>query len=273
MATQIEAPPRLRLETIERPFEVPEAVDWSGHSAHAILAEFAHDLCTPVYSIGTTVELLLDTFESLDKLDKDEAARLLRRVRQGTRWLQVLLGDLTHGRLAPAPGDRLNGKPLSIGRCLERSLEIVQPLLDLRSQQIDLRLPPRPIMVWGDEHQLRRVVLNLMSNAAKYSLEHDVIEVEVITQPEWALVEVRDHGPGVRPLDQMRIFNRHVRGPAAGNEAPPNGSGLGLSIVKSLVELHAGKVGVRSEAGKGATFWFRLPRLGSRRRVRRCVSP
>jgi signal transduction histidine kinase len=238
----------------------------SYEGTHVLLAEVAHDLCTPVYSIGTTVELLLETFESLDKLDKDEAARLLRRVQKGTRWLQEMLADLTHGRLAGSASEKLRGQPLNLGRCLERSVPIVQPLLDLRYQRVDVRVPPKPVVVWGDEHLLRRVVVNLLSNAAKYSRDHDTFELSVATEQEWALVEVRDHGQGVRPLDQMRIFNRHTRGRNSNAAAPPSGSGLGLSIVKSLVELHGGSVGVRSEAGQGATFWFRLPRLGARRR-------
>ena len=251
--------------------QVP-ASDWSSHTVHALMAEVAHDLCTPVYSIGTTVELLLDTFESLDKLDKDEAARLLVRVRQGTRWLQEMLADLTHGRLAAATSDELSGKPLNLGRCLERSVPIVQPLLDLRHQRVDVRLPQRPVVVWGDEHLLRRVVVNLLSNAAKYGRDEDTVELEVAAEPEWALVEVRDHGDGVRPLDQMRIFNRHTRVRRSDGALQPVGSGLGLSIVKSLVERHGGSVGVRSEAGQGATFWFRLPRLGTRRRIPRTRS-
>jgi signal transduction histidine kinase len=229
-------------------------------------------LCTPVYSIGASVELLLETFESIDKLDKDEAARLLRRVRQGTRWLQEMLGDLTLGRLAAASVQRLHGIPLNLGNCLERSVPIVQPLLDTRAQSVELRLPQRPVMVWGDEHLLRRAVLNLLSNAAKYSHDEDTIEIDASVQSDWAVVEVRDHGDGVRPLDQMRIFNRHARGEHVPDDTPPNGSGLGLSIVKTVVELHGGNVGVHSEAGHGATFWFKLPRLGTRRRTRRSRS-
>jgi signal transduction histidine kinase len=247
--------------TLEWPFGRAESTSAST-GLHNVLAEVAHDLCTPVHSIGATVELLLESFDSLDR---EEAAHLLQRLHLGTRWLQDLLGDLAHGHLVATPGDELRGGPFSLGQSVQRALPIVQPMLDVRCQQVEITLPGRPAMVWGDEHLLRRVVVNLLSNAAKYSLPQDVIQVGVRVEANWAFVEVRDHGPGVGPLDQGRIFRRRVRGPSTNAARRPDGSGLGLSIVKSLVELHGGKVGVRSEMGSGASFWFSVPRLGSRR--------
>jgi signal transduction histidine kinase len=209
-----------------------------------------------------TLELLLD---SVDSLDRAEMARLLKRLHHGTRWLQDQLADLTRGHLAAVPGETLHAEPLSLGPCVERAMQIVQPLLDVRGQHVELRIPARPVMVWGDEHLLRRVAVNLLSNAAKYSSICDHIQINVSLDENWVSVEVQDHGEGVRPVDQMRIFNRRVRSSRHAATDAPTGSGLGLSIVKSLVELHHGQVGVHSEAGCGATFWFRLPRLGSRR--------
>lgn len=240
----------------------PAAPGGASSGLDAVLAEVAHDLGTPVHSIGTTVDLLL---EGLDSLDRDEAARLLKRLHQGTRWLQELLGDLADGRLVTITSDEVCGGPFSLNQSVERAVPIVQPMLDIRGQRAEMVMPERPVMVWGDEHLLRRVIVNLLNNAAKYSMRHDVIQVGVRVEAKWAFVEVRDHGPGVGRLDQRRIFAPRVRGPSAGKANGPHGSGLGLSIVKSLVELHGGKVGVRSQAGSGASFWFSIPRLGSQR--------
>jgi signal transduction histidine kinase len=250
-----DTPPRVPVDLSARRSPRPRLDD--------TLAEFAHDLCTPVTAIGTTVELLLARFESLDK---DEAVHLLRRLRHGARWLEELLGDVTEGRLNPAAdGYEFSGGVFSLGQCLAGVVPLMQPLLDRRGQQVALGLPSRPVMVWGDEHLLRRVLVNLLNNAVKYSAAHDLIHLTLTVDASWARVEVRDHGPGLGQLPPERAFQPRVRGPAAAAAGLPDGSGLGLSIVKSIVELHGGNVGARTAAGGGAAFWFTLPRLGTRR--------
>jgi signal transduction histidine kinase len=224
-----------------------------------VIAELVHELCAPLSSVESTVQLLM---ESLDSLDKDEAQDMLRRVHHSTRFLQDMLVNMS-GRPASADGGGLTVRPVSLGRCVERALPVVQALLDRRRQRVVLALPPRPAMVLGDEHLIRRVVVNLLTNAAKYGKNRDIIQASITTDPDWAIVEVRDHGPGVGRAEQEFIFEPYARGAAALDE---EGTGLGLSIVKTLVERHGGRVGLRTEpARRGTAFWFALPRLGSRR--------
>jgi signal transduction histidine kinase len=227
-----------------------------------VLAEIAHDLCTPVAAIRTTVELLLERLESFDQV---EGKRLLSCLRHDARWLEDLLTDLSEGRVAAGVGEDFRGAPFDLRECVKRVVPIVQPLVDNRCQRVEVDVPSRRVPVWGDEHLIRRVVINLLNNAAKYSHASDIIHVAVKLEANWAFVEVRDHGPGVSQISHVDLFRRRARSTSTAERRGPNGRGLGLSIVKSLVEWHAGKVGVRNEGGNGAAFWFALPRLGSRR--------
>ena len=114
-----------------------------------------------------------------------------------------------------------------------------------------------PVPVKGDEQALTRVVLNLVSNALRFAPGHSTVEISVSTCEPWAKLSVTDHGPGLSEEDQQQVFTRFWRGKNAGQ-----GSGLGLSIVKQVVERHGGTVVVCSELGHGATFTIALPLAG-----------
>jgi signal transduction histidine kinase len=223
-------------------------------AAHDAVAEFVHDLCTPLVSVSTAVDALL---ERIDSIDRREASELLHRARDGTRWLQELVEQMAE---VPAMTPEPMWRPalFNISSCAERSASIAKPLLRPRKQRVALQLPRRPLMVWGDERLIRRVVLNLLANAAKYGATGDTIHLAVTTRPRHVLVEVLDHGRGVSSADAQRIFGPYVRAEAPEDDAA-SGQGLGLSIVKSLVELHGGNVGVRSSTHRGTAFWFSLP--------------
>jgi signal transduction histidine kinase len=227
-------------------------------------AEIMHELCMPLSSVGTAVDLLLKDADSIDPRD---ATDLLHRVRDGTRWLQDLVSDLTSAPLAARvehPG--LSGAPFNLGHSVERAVRVAMPLFESRRQTVELSLPTRPVVVWGEEHLIRRVTLNLLNNAVKYAPEADTVHVTLTTQAKRVVVEVFDHGADLEARELERIFEPQVRGSSANSRNTP-GSGLGLSIVKSLVELHGGQVGVQSRLSHGTAFWFTLPRLGSKRRL------
>ena len=111
-----------------------------------------------------------------------------------------------------------------------------------------------PVMVKGDEQALTRVVLNLLSNALRFAPEHSAVEMSVYAEDCQAKLTVADRGPGLSAEDQQQVFTRFWRGKNAGP-----GSGLGLSIVKRVVERHGGTVSVVSELGRGSSFSVTLP--------------
>jgi signal transduction histidine kinase len=165
--------------------------------------------------------------------------------------------------VAEAP--RPSVAPFNLGHCVGRGISVARPLLEQRDQHVEVEAPARPVIVWGDELMIRRVMLNLLSNAAKYAPSGDHIEVRVTPRARRVVVEVCDHGPGIATPERELIFEPGVRGVTAGLDET-QGSGLGLSIVKSLVELHHGNVGVRRDSNGGTAFWFTLPRRRAGRR-------
>jgi signal transduction histidine kinase len=109
----------------------------------------------------------------------------------------------------------------------------------------------------GDRDRLRQLLLNLLSNAAKYTVSGDQIEMRAAAEDESVVVSVADHGPGI-PADQQRlVFDKFGRVNSGGRSKP--GAGLGLFIARSIAEAHGGTLDLRSDAGAGATFTVRLP--------------
>jgi signal transduction histidine kinase len=111
--------------------------------------------------------------------------------------------------------------------------------------------------VRGDRERLRQLLLNLLSNAAKYTVAGDEIEVRAAAEDGAVVVSVQDHGPGIAPEEQRVVFEKFGRVNAGGRSKP--GAGLGLFIARSIAEGHGGTLDVQSEVGAGATFTFRLP--------------
>ncbi len=142
---------------------------------------------------------------------------------------------------------------------IEPAIAVTQTLLERRSQRTRLICPTPAPLVLGDAHRLGQVIANLLTNASRYSDWDEEIHITVACDAEWVRVTVRDHGPGIALNDQCLVFNRYERGVGAA-AAAAEGRGLGLHIVRRIVELHGGSVGLDSVPGRGAAFWFTLPR-------------
>jgi two-component system OmpR family sensor kinase len=113
----------------------------------------------------------------------------------------------------------------------------------------------------GDRDRLRQLLLNLLSNAAKYTVSGDTIEVRAAAEDTSIVLSVADHGPGIAPEQQRLVFEKFGRVNSGGRSKP--GAGLGLFIARSIAEAHGGTLDLRSDPGAGATFTVRLPVSGS----------
>jgi signal transduction histidine kinase len=130
-----------------------------------------------------------------------------------------------------------------------------QPLLALQRQYLKLDVPASLPLVQADPRRISQVFINLISNASKYGPPGAPIVVRVRERDNEILVQVNDSGPGIPPEMQSALFQPFSRLDQTGR----SGMGLGLSIVKAIVERHGGSVGLQSAPGQGATFWFTLP--------------
>ena len=219
-----------------------------------LLATVAHELRNPLASLRLSLDMLIQDFE---ELEPDAAVRLIRRAQRSACWLQTLANNLTSTASAEAGHLDVRVEPVDLLECIEQAVLLVHALLDQRGQRVRFTTAgsPSPTRVLADPARVIQVLANLLTNASRYSVEGDEIDVHVSRVGQSVWVRVTDHGPGISPHDQQRIFGAWVR--AEGSA--PGGLGLGLSIVQNLIHKQGGRVGVESVPGQGATFWFTLP--------------
>jgi signal transduction histidine kinase len=224
------------------------------------LAMLAHELRNPLAPIGAAAQLL-------QSARKDEALidRTSRIIGRQVTHMSELIDDLldvsrvTRGQVA------LHRTTLDLGRTLEDAVEQVMPLVRARRQQLAVRLPARPIAVTADKKRLVQVFANLLNNAAKYTPEEGHIELgaEIHDDPLDARVTVyvADDGIGMAPDLVARAFELFAQAERTSDRAS-GGLGLGLALVRNLVELHGGTVACASAGlGKGSRFSVSLPYL------------
>ena len=145
-----------------------------------------------------------------------------------------------------------------VSRIVAGAADTVRPTITERSQTLDIEIADSSYVVRGDAEQLDRALVNLLSNASKYTPDGGAIEVRVALEGDCVQIDVRDSGIGI-PLDEQdHLFNRFFRASTARDHAI-SGNGLGLAIVKSIVERHDGSVSVVSAPGMGAQFTVLLP--------------
>lgn len=211
----------------------------------------AHDLRTPLTRLRGTAELALAP--EAGHVQAREA--LADCVEESERVLSMLntLMDVTE---AEAGMMRLDRKPADLCRLLREVAEVYEFVAEEKSIQIRMELPPECPADF-DVPRMRQVVANLLDNALKYTPAGGSVRLMAETRPEGALVRIRDNGMGIAAEDLDRIWTRLYRGDKSRSQ---RGLGLGLSLVKAVVEAHGGRVGVNSAPGEGSEFTVLLPR-------------
>jgi CheY-like chemotaxis protein/two-component sensor histidine kinase len=182
-------------------------------------------------------------------------ATIERQVGQLTHLVDDLLdvSRITQGKI------ELRRKVLDLREVVAPATEISRPLIDARGHQIQFRLGQEPIWVEGDPARLAQVVSNLLNNAAKYTPDQGRIEVSLERTADAAVLRVTDTGIGLRREDLQRVFEPFVQCDHSLDRAQ-GGLGIGLSLVRRIVDLHSGQVSADSEGpGQGSTFSLRLP--------------
>ena len=221
-----------------------------------VLSHVSHELRTPLTSVREATHLLADGVagplgprqERLVSIIGDSTDRLLRLV---NRTL-----DLSRLRSGLLP---LEQQPVRLGAVAARALHELRPQADAAHVRVEQVTHGAEPWVLGDEERLVEVVVNLVSNAIKASPEGETVRVDVTAEGEQATLVVEDHGVGIPTETLGHIFEPYVQGPGAAN-----GTGLGLTIAKSVVEAHHGEIVVQSEAGRGSRFAIHLPHMEDR---------
>ncbi|HEY2290764.1 MAG TPA: ATP-binding protein, partial [Thermoanaerobaculia bacterium] len=155
---------------------------------------------------------------------------------------------------------RLRKEVVDLGTIVQRAVEGSRPLIESRTHTVSLRLPAEPLRLEADATRLEQVISNLLNNAAKYTMPGGQIWVTAAREGEEAVVRVRDTGIGVPPDVLDRVFEPFVQQSSGSLARTEGGLGLGLTLVRSLVEMHGGRVEVSSPGlGQGSEFVVRLP--------------
>ena len=218
------------------------------------LATLAHELRNPLLPMRSAVELLLAKRPLAPELDW-ACGVLDRQVRLMGRLLDDLLdvSSIAHHRL------QLRMERVALSTVLEAALETSKPLLDAAGHTLVLALPAEPIVLQADPLRLSQVFGNLLNNAAKYTEAGGRIEVVASQDDGYVTVSIKDSGIGISDEMLPRIFEIFTQGKQAIRRAQ-GGLGIGLSLVKGLVELHGGTIEARSDGpGQGSEFIVRLP--------------
>ncbi|GAB3992894.1 ATP-binding protein [Nocardioides marmoraquaticus] len=220
-----------------------------------LISTVSHELRTPITSIAGYAELLADN--SLGDLTRQQRDALQRIERNAVR-LQTLVDDLLTLSRSESGRLQLSRVPLDLRHVVRSAWELFEAQLTQRRLATSLVLPPEPVMVVGDHDALERVVVNLVSNAVKFTPDGGAVTVALTSDTGTARLLVRDSGIGIDPGDQEKLFTRFFRAREATDQAI-QGTGLGLSIVQALVTQHGGHVAVRSQPGTGTRVTVDLP--------------
>jgi signal transduction histidine kinase len=218
------------------------------------LDSLAHDLRTPLTRLRGTAELALH-----DGQDPKEARDALADCIDETDRLLHVIDSLLDISAAEGRALRLNRTQVDLRSLAERAADLYSEVAEEKRIEVRLDLPA-PVLVEVDAVRLGQAANNLLDNALKYTPPGGHVVVAAGTDPAWAVFSVTDDGPGVPAAEREAIFRRLYRGDASRSE---RGLGLGLSLVKAVVESHGGTVTVDDAPGGGARFTVRLPRSGT----------
>lgn len=226
---------------------------------HRLIGEFmaniTHEFRTPLSALSASVELLI---EQLPTLSAPEIEQLLNSLNIGIVNLQALIDNLIEAASIEAGRFKVNPKPVELDLIIKDAIETIQPIADKHNVRIT---PPRnkqTFLVMADRRRTAQALLNLLSNAIKHSPENSTITLRTLILKKQVMVEVQDQGKGISTDIQSHLFNRFIT-PGSDEEQAELGLGLGLSVVKAIIEAQHGDVGFKNTGDEGAVFWFTLP--------------
>lgn len=215
----------------------------------------SHELRTPMTSIRGYAELLAKGIMGGLTPQQTEA---VQTIRNNVERMQVLVSDLQDISRIEAGQLRLDIKPVALSDTLSEALQTVRSLIEGKSQQLAVEVPTDLPPVSADPARLTQILINLLSNAGKYTPEGGQIRLRAWLADGFVHCAVSDTGIGIAPEDQARLFTKFFRAddPFVREQT---GTGLGLCITRNLVELQGGTIAMQSQPGKGTTFTFTMP--------------
>jgi PAS domain S-box-containing protein len=248
---------RQRAAALEREQTARRTAEALSRAKDEFVATVSHELRTPLNAIFGWVAML-----RIGALDADGQAKALAVIERNTRVQAQLIEDLLDMARVIRGTVRLEMLPVDLAAVVESAVDAVKPAADARRVTVRVHVPRGVAYVSGDASRLQQIAMNLLSNAIKFSNTGGDVDVTLETQGDDALLRVRDTGAGIDPAFLPHVFER-FRQEASDVTREHAGLGLGLSLVRHLVELHGGTVSAESTGkAQGSTFTVRLPLIG-----------
>ncbi|WP_257458077.1 hybrid sensor histidine kinase/response regulator [Archangium lipolyticum] len=246
-----------------RLYEVAEAERERAEQASRLKDDFlcvlSHELRTPLTAILGWTQILRTR-----ELPPDKRVRALETIERNARAQTQLIEDLLDVNRIVSGKLRLDLRPTHPVKLIESALDVVRPAAEAKGLHLQARLDARTGPLLGDPDRLQQIVWNLLSNAVKFTPEGGCVTVTLSQGPSHVELQVCDTGDGISPGFQKHLFERFRQADASSTRRY-GGLGLGLSIVRHLVELHGGTVEAHSDGkGRGSTFTVRLPLVAPR---------
>ena len=226
---------------------------------HRLMGEFmaniTHEFRTPLAALSASVELLMD---QLPTLSPPETMELLKALNIGVINLQSLIDNLIEAASIEGGRFKVNPQRVELDKILTDALNMITPIAEKHKLAIITPKQKQTIPVLADRRRTCQVLVNLLSNAVKHSPSDGSITISDSIIGGKVLIEIADEGEGVKPDQKPYLFNRYAI-PSQEENFAQLGLGLGLSVVKAIVEAQNGEVGYRNRQKGGALFWFTLP--------------
>jgi signal transduction histidine kinase len=241
----------IRRITDERTFALEEA----SRRKDEFIAMLAHELRNPLAPIVNSVELLQVHLAGASS----DIHQTLEIISRQTQLMTCLVDDLLDlARIAQGRFE-LRKEAVNLGTVLDQALQASDPLIRERGHRLNVAVSAEPLSLDADPARLTQIIVNLLNNAAKYTERGGEISVAVRREKGKAVISVRDNGVGIPPEMLSRVFDMFVQAQGSSHHSQ-GGLGIGLTLVKRLVELHGGTIACRSAGlGKGSEFVVRLP--------------
>jgi PAS domain S-box-containing protein len=238
-------------ELLEKTREVEEA----NRLKSEFLANMSHDLRTPLNAIIGFSELMID--EAPGKVNEQQR-QCLDDILSSGQHLLTLINEVLDLSKIESGKTELKLIDIDLAEVIDSLAKTMTPIITPRKQSLEVEVEKRLPPVSADEAKLKEVLLNLMDNSSKFTPEGGKLKVEAITKDGWCQICVIDNGIGIKKEDQERVFE-----PFAQLDNPvtmgKGGTGLGLALVKQIVQRHGGRIWIESEYEKGSRFTFTLP--------------
>jgi two-component system phosphate regulon sensor histidine kinase PhoR len=217
------------------------------------VASVSHELRTPL----SAIKLYAQTLQS-DEIanDPDHRNRCLSTILRETEWLDATVDRVLMWRASSRDALQLNMKRQSVCHAVDNAIERFSSMVDAGEIRLSRSIESR-LEVYHDPAALNAVILNLLTNAYRYSGEDKEINVRAFDRDGEAVIEVEDNGPGLKSSEIKRVFQPFYR--TDRTDKGTSGAGLGLSIAQHMIEQHGGRITVRSTEGKGSSFIIILP--------------